>query len=143
MMVCSALFISAAIDSVSSDITSIERYFPTAICKLLGDVGDGEDFGDRLENLDLLRTKGGELARDYVECADGSPPGKEREQERGAETGAMQDVDVEEVWRVDAGIVDHERLARLHHGAEGGTLGLEDHVGPGRDRRSSWFTRAV
>ena len=47
MIVCSALLISAAIDSVTSDIASIDRYLPSAHLQLLRDVRDREDLGDR------------------------------------------------------------------------------------------------
>ena len=54
MIVCSALLISAAIDSVSSDIASIVWYLPSAICSCCATYGDGEDLGDRLERVDVL-----------------------------------------------------------------------------------------
>ena len=53
MIVCSALLISAAIDSVSSDIASIVRYLPSEHVQLLRDPGDGEDLGDRQQRLDV------------------------------------------------------------------------------------------
>ena len=54
MIVCSALLISAAIDSITSDIVSIVRYLPTEHVQLLRDVRDGEDLGDRPQRVDVL-----------------------------------------------------------------------------------------
>ena len=145
MIVCSALLISAATDSVSSDIASIVRCLPERDLQLLRDVRDREHLGDRQQRVDvrLAGTRSG-WRETTLSVPTARPLATSGTMSADPKPGRVQHVDVEEVRRALARVVDDAaaRASGPRCRAPCGPI-LKTISGRGRLRRSSSWTRAV
>ena len=130
MIVCSALLISAAIDSVSSDIASIVRYLPSATCSCCAMTATAKISAIGWIAVDVLGPIGVRGALHQVERADRPPLRDERHDQRRAEARRVQDVGVEEVGRRRGDVGDDQRFARADDAAEHRLIDLEHDLGP-------------